>query len=137
METIRELISNFDLKKTNIDGSRDSFDYLTIQDVYKIAGPKIEEMCLEYNMTNLSLPNISGYNSLVIYADSIIEDKIYKYAIKIHILKKNDIEIFNTIHKLVSDNNISPKIYYDYIIDLMAREFNNNGFKNDGKFEWS
>lgn len=26
---------------------------------------------------------------------------------------------------------------YDYIIDLMIKEFNNNGFKNDGKFEWS
>ena len=123
METIRELISKIDLKKTNLNGSRDSFDNLTIQDVYKIAGPKIEEMCLEYNMTNLSLPNISGYNSLVIYADSIIEDKIYKYAIKIHIFNKNDIEILNTAHKLVSDNNISPKIYYDYIIDYNSKNY--------------
>ena len=123
METVRELISKIDLSKTNIDGSRDVFDYLTIQDIYKIAGPKIEEMCLEYNMTNFSLPNISGYNSLVIYADSIMEDKIYKYAIKIHILKKIDIEIFNTIHKIVSHNNISPKNYYDYIIDYNSKNF--------------
>jgi serine/threonine protein kinase len=123
METISELISNIDLKKTNIDGSRDSFDYLTIHDVYKIAGPKIEEMCLVYNMTNFSLPNISGYNSLVIYADSIIENKIYKYAIKIHIFEKNNIEILNTIYKLVSDNNISPKIYYDYIIDYNSKNY--------------
>jgi serine/threonine protein kinase len=123
METIRELISKIDLNKTNIDGSRNSFDNLTIYDVYKIAEPKIEEMCHEYNMTNFSLPKISGYNSLVIYADSIMEDKIYKYAIKIHIFEKNDIEIFNTIHKLISENNISPKMYYDYIVDYNSPNF--------------
>ena len=26
---------------------------------------------------------------------------------------------------------------YDYIIDLMVKEFNINGYKNNGKFEWS
>lgn len=26
---------------------------------------------------------------------------------------------------------------YDYLINLMVKEFNNNTFKNDGKFEWS
>jgi len=26
---------------------------------------------------------------------------------------------------------------YDYLINLMIKEFNNNEFKNDGKFEWS
>jgi len=123
METIRELISKIDLNKTNIDGSRNSFDNLTIYDVYKIAEPKIEEMCLEYNITNFSLPKISGYNSLVIYADSFMEDKIYKYAIKIHIFEKNDIVILNTIHKVVSENNISPKIYNDYTIDYNSKNF--------------
>ena len=123
METIREIVSKINLKKTNLDGSRNSFDNLAIHDVYKIAEKKIEEMCLEYNMTNFSLPDISGYNSLVIYANSIIENRIYKYAIKIHIFEKNDIEIFNTIHKLVSDNNISPKNYYDYIIDYNSKNF--------------
>jgi hypothetical protein len=123
MENISELISKINLNKTNIDGSRNSFDYLTIHNVYKIAEPKIKEICLEYNMTNFSLPKVSGYNSLVIYTDSIIEDKKYKYAIKICIFEKNDIEILNTIHKLVSENNISPKLYYDYIIDYNSKNF--------------
>ena len=26
---------------------------------------------------------------------------------------------------------------YDYLINLMVKEFNNNNFKNDGKFEWN
>jgi hypothetical protein len=26
---------------------------------------------------------------------------------------------------------------YDYLINLMATEFNNNNFKNDGKYEWN
>lgn len=26
---------------------------------------------------------------------------------------------------------------YDYLINLMVKEFNNNEFKNDGKFEWN
>lgn len=123
MEALSDIISKIDLKKTNIDGSRNSFDNLTIHDIYKIAETKIKEMCLEYNMTNFSLPKISGYNSLVIYADSAVENKIYKYAIKIHIFEKNDIEILNTIHKLVSENNISPKLYYDYIIDYNSKNF--------------
>ena len=123
MESIRELVSKFDLKKTNIDGSNFSFDNLTLHDIYKIAEPKLEEICLGYNMTNFSLPIISGYNSLVLYTDSIIEDKIYKYAIKIYIFEKNDIEILNTIHKLISDNSISPKIYFNYIVDYNSPNF--------------
>jgi hypothetical protein len=123
METLSELISKIDLNRTNLDGSRDSFDNLTIHDIYKIAEPKIRELSSEYNITNFTLPKVSGYNSLVIYANSIMEDKIYKYAIKIHIFEKNDIEILNTIHKLVSENNISPKIYYDYTIDYNSKNF--------------
>ena len=26
---------------------------------------------------------------------------------------------------------------YDYLINLMAKEFNTNNFKNDGKYEWN
>jgi len=123
MEALSDIISKIDLKKTNLDGSKYSFDNLTIYDVYRIAEPKIRELCYKYNMTNFSLPKIGGYNSLVIYADSTLEDKIYKFAIKIYIFKKNDIEILNTIHKLVSENNISPKFYYDYIIDYYSKNF--------------
>jgi serine/threonine protein kinase len=123
MESIRELVRKINLKKTNLNGSKYSFDNLTIYDIYEIAEPKIKKMCLENNMTNFSLPKISGYNSLVIYADSIIDDKMYKYAIKIYIFEKNDIEILNTIHKLISDNNISPKIYFNYIVDYNSPNF--------------
>jgi serine/threonine protein kinase len=123
MEYIRKLVSQIDLKKTNLDGSKYSFDNLTLYDIYEIAAPKIEEICLLYNMTNFSLPKISGYNSIVIYTDSIMEDKMYKYAIKIYIFEKNDIEILNTIHKQISENDISPKIYYDYIVDYNSPNF--------------
>jgi len=123
MEYIRKLVSQIDLKKTNLDGSKYSFDNLTIYDIYKIAEPKIEEICLLYNMTNFSLPIISGNNSLVLYTDSIMEDKMYKYAIKIYIFERNDIEILNTIHKFISDNNISPKIYFNYIVDYNSPNF--------------
>ena len=92
METLREIISKIDTNKSNLNGSKESFDNLTIHDVYEIAEIKIQEMCLQYNMNNFSLPKIKGYNSLVIYTDSIMEDKIFKYAIKIHVYNKNDIK---------------------------------------------
>jgi len=123
MEVLNDIISKIDLCSTNIDGSRGSFDSLTIHDIYRIAEPKIEEICHEYNLTNFSLPKVSGYNSLVIYADGIIEDKIYKYAIKIYIFEKNDLEIINKLQKIVSNNYISPKLYNDYIIDYNSNNF--------------
>jgi serine/threonine protein kinase len=123
MESIRELVRKINLKKTNLDGSKFSFDNLTLHDIYEIAETKIKEIIMDFKMTNFSLPKINGYNSLVICADSIIEDKINKYVIKLCIFEKNDIEIINTIFKLVSDDNISPKIYYDYIIDYNSQHF--------------
>jgi serine/threonine protein kinase len=123
MEKIKILINKINLNDTNLNGSKDSFDCLTIQDVYEIAESKIKEMCFEYNMTNFLLPKINGRNSLVIYADSIMENKIYKYSIKIYIYNKNEIKILDTSQKLVSDNNILPKIYYDYIIDYNSKDF--------------
>lgn len=123
MEKIKILISKINLNNTNLNGSKNSLDCLTIQDVYEIAEPKIKEMCFEYNMTNFLLPKINGNNSLVIYADSIMKNKIYKYAIKIYIYDKNEIKILDISQKLVSDNNILPKIYYDYIIDYNSKDF--------------
>ena len=93
MEKIKILINKINLNNTNLNGSKNSLDCLTIQDVYEIAEPKIKEMCFEYNMTNFLLPKINGNNSLVIYADSIMKNKIYKYAIKIYIYDKNEIKI--------------------------------------------
>jgi serine/threonine protein kinase len=123
MEALSEIISKIDLCRTNIDGSRDSFDNLTIYDVYKIAEPKIKELSYEQNMTNFSLPKINGYNSLVIYADSNMKDKIYKYAIKIYIYNKSDIKTLDTLYKLINYNNISPKLYYDCTIDYNSKNF--------------
>ena len=100
METLKEITEKIRFIKTNIDGLTYFCDYLTLTDLYNISEAKIEEICLQYNLTNFELPKISGYNSLVIYADSIMEYKIYKYAIKIHIFEKNDIEIFNTIKNI-------------------------------------
>jgi serine/threonine protein kinase len=123
MEILSQIISKIDTNKSNLDGSRNSFDNLTLHDVYKIAEPKIREMCLEYNITNFSLPKIMGYNSLVIFAESIIQNIIYKYAIKINVISKSDIENLDKIYELVSENNISPKIYYNYNIDYNSKNF--------------
>ncbi len=123
METLRDIINKIDTNKSNLDGSSEAFDNLTIHDIYNIAEPKIKEMFLEYNFNNFSLPKINGYNSLVIYADSIIENKLFKYAIKIQVYNKNDIQTLDTIHKLILENNISPKIYYNYNIDYNSNNF--------------
>ncbi len=123
METLRDIINKIDTNKSNLDGSSEVFDNLTIHDIYDIAEPKIKEMFLEYNFNNFSLPKINGYNSLVIYADSIIENKLFKYAIKIQVYNKNDIQTLDTIHKLILENNISPKIYYNYNIDYNSNNF--------------
>jgi serine/threonine protein kinase len=109
METLKEIIPGIKYIKTNIDGSKKSYGNLNLLDLYNIAEPKIGEICSKYNITNFELPKISGYNSLVIYADN----NQSKFAIKIFVISKNDIENFDTIYKLISDNNISPKIYYD------------------------
>ena len=95
MQTLKEIISEIKYIKTNIDGSSDSCDYLTLQKLYDIAEPKIGEICSNYNITNFELPKISGYNSLVIYADN----NQSKFAIKIFVISKNDIENFDTIYK--------------------------------------
>ena len=122
MEVLSDIISKIDLDKTNLTGDG-SLDNLTINDVYEIAEPVIKELCHEYNMTNFSLPKVGGYNSIVIYADGTVEDKIYKYAIKIYIFEKNELEILNTMQKIVSDNYISPKLYNNYIIDYNSKNF--------------
>jgi hypothetical protein len=123
METLRRLIFSIDTTNSNLDGSRDSFDNLNIHDIYKLSERKIEEICLKYKITNFSLPRTNGYNSLVIFADSIVENYTYKLAIKISVVSKRDIELLDIIYKLVSDNSISPKIYDDYIIDYNSKNF--------------
>jgi serine/threonine protein kinase len=123
MEALRDIINKIDTNKSNLDGSSEAFDNFTIHNIYDIAEPKIKEMYLEYNMNNFSLPKINGYNSLVIYADSLIDDKIYKYAIKIQVYNKNDVKTLDNIQKLISENNISPKIYYNYNIDYNSNNF--------------
>ena len=119
METLKELIPKINSIKTNIDGSNKSYDNLTLRDLYNIAEPKLAELCSKYKITNFELPKISGYNSLVIYADNFQS----KFVIKILVISKNDIENFDTIYKHVSDNNISPKIYYDDNININSRKY--------------
>jgi len=119
MDTLRELIPQIKSIKTNIDGSSECFDNLTLFKLYNIAYSKIEEICYKYSIINFTLPKINGYNSLVIYADSLI----YKYALKISVTYKSNIHMINTIYKHVSDNNISPKIYYDYNIDYNSENY--------------
>lgn len=119
METLKEITEKIRFIKTNIDGLTCFCDYLTLNDLYNISESKIEEICLQYNLTNFELPKISGYNSLVIYADN----NQFKFAIKIFIISKNDIPKFDKIYKHISDNNISPKIYYDENIYYNSKKF--------------
>jgi serine/threonine protein kinase len=119
METLKEIIPKINSIKTNMDGSKKSYGNLNLLDLYNIAEPKIAEICLKYNITNFEFPKISGYNSLVIYADN----KQSKFAIKIFVISNNDIENFDTIYKLISDNNISPKIYYDENIHYNSKKY--------------
>ena len=43
MESLRRLVFDINTRKSNLDGSRESFDNLNLHDVYKLAEPKIEE----------------------------------------------------------------------------------------------
>jgi len=119
MQNLRKLVSTINTYNSNLDGSRDSFDNFTIHNVFERAESKIDEICSKYIITNFSLPEIMGYNSLVIFADS----EINKLAIKIFVINKNDINTLDGIYKLTSDNNISPKIYNDYNIDYNSPNF--------------
>jgi hypothetical protein len=116
METLKEIIPKIKLIQTNIDGSSDSYDNLTLLDLYNIAEPKLGELCSKYDITNFELPKISGSNSLVIYADS----QNHKFAIKINVNYKKNLETIDTIYKHVSENLISPKIYYDENIEYKS-----------------
>ena len=60
METLRGLVFGIDTKKSNLDGSKESFDNLNLHDIYKLAEPKIEEMSSKYNISNFSLPTTRG-----------------------------------------------------------------------------
>jgi hypothetical protein len=84
MENLKKIISQIKYIQTNIDGSSDSCDYFTLQNLYNIAEPKLVELCSKYDITKFELPKISGYNSLVIYADSTN----HKFAIKIYVSHK-------------------------------------------------
>jgi len=119
METLKEIMPKINSIKTNIDGSSKSYGNLNLLNLYNIAEPKIAEICSKYNIMNFELPKISGYNSLVIYADN----NQSKFAIKIFVISKNDIENFDTIYKLISDNLIIPKIYYDENIHYNSKKY--------------
>jgi serine/threonine protein kinase len=62
---------------------------------------------------------------------------------KIALLKKNIVEFDEvpTFIKIMLYYTRSMKFdeipHYDYLINLMVKEFNNNEFKNDEKFEWN
>lgn len=119
METLKKIISQIKYIKTNIDGTSDCCDYLTLQNLYNIAEPKLVELCSKYEITKFELPKISGYNSLVIYADSTN----HKFAIKIYVSHKKNLAMIDTIYKYVSDNLISPKIYYDENIEYNSLRY--------------
>jgi serine/threonine protein kinase len=118
METLKQLIPEIKYIKTNMDGTTESYDNITLLNMYKIVEPKLGELCLKYEIINFELPKISGYNSLVLYANGKS-----KFAIKIFIISKKDLEKFDTIYKLISDNNISPKIYSDYNIEYNSTKY--------------
>ena len=119
METLKEIISQIKYIKTNINGTSDCCDYLTLQNLYNISEPKLAELCSKYDITKFELPKISGYNSLVFYADS----KNHKFAIKIYVSHKKNLGMIDTINKHVSENLISPKIHYDENIEYNSLRY--------------
>lgn len=119
MESLKKLIPELKYINTNINGSCDAYDYFTLLDLYNIAEPKLGELCSKYDITMFQLPKISGYNSLVFYADS----NIRQFVIKIYMSHKKNLETIQTIHKQVSDYRISPIIYYDEHIDYNSLEY--------------
>ena len=119
MESLKKLIPKINEIKTNIDGSCDSFDYITLQDLYNIAEPKIEELCSKYNLRNFELPKISGHNSLVFYA----KNNTFMFVIKINIIHKKNLESIDRIYKNVSYHDISPKIFCDENIEYNSTKY--------------
>lgn len=121
MQTLRQLVDRIDTNRSNLNGSCSSFDNLTIQDLFQCSEPKIYEIIERLNLYGFQIPEVMGNNSLVFYANSRMEDQDYKLAVKISVISKSDENIINSIHKMVSDNGISPKIFYDCVIDFDSR----------------
>jgi len=123
MDNLKLLVSRINTKKSNLDGSKEAFDNLTIHDVFDLSESKLTEISTNFSLSNFSLPHTMGYNSLVLYAESNSEEQNYRVAIKILIIGKNNLDILDSIHKMVSDNGISPKIFYDCNIDFNSKDF--------------
>lgn len=123
MDDLKKTVYNINMCHTNLNGSFLAFDRLTIQDVYNLSESKLNEIKTIFSLSNFELPITMGYNSLVFYANSNINSNVYKLAIKISVISKSDQSTLDLIHKLVSDNGISPKIFYDCIIDFKSRNF--------------
>jgi serine/threonine protein kinase len=123
MDALKKIIAKIDTRHSNLNGTHNSFDRLAIKDVFNLSESKLNEIITKFSLSDFELPKTMGYNSLVIYTNSNIDGIIHKLAIKISLISKYEQSTLDSIHKLVSDNNISPKIFYDCIIDFNSRHY--------------
>jgi hypothetical protein len=123
MDKLKVLVSGINTRKSNLNGTKASFDNLTIHNVFDLSESKLTEISTKFSLSNFSLPQTMGYNSLVLYAESSSEEQNYRVAIKILVIEKNSVDTLDSIHKMVSDNGISPKIFFDCNIDFNSRNY--------------
>ncbi len=117
-QSLDEATKNLNTYISNLNYSDKYTGNLTLETVYKLAKPTLITIGSEYSLSNFRLPEEMGVNSIVLFADSLINGKSQEVAIKIFIQPKKFNRIMSRIRKLVSYNEISPTIIYDNIIDI-------------------
>ena len=78
METLKQIIPKINEIKTNFNGTSESY-YFTLIDIYKIAEPKIEEICL--HLWTFKTPIILKYESPVypLYYYSMVRNNVLSF----------------------------------------------------------
>jgi len=112
------IIKNLDNYSSNLNGLDKNTDYLTLEKVYQMSKPMLLTIGNKYSLSHFSLPDVMGANSLVIFADILIDDKLHEVAIKIYVQPKCIKESIEHLQDLVSLHDISPKLYYKSSIEF-------------------
>jgi len=117
------LTNNLDTYSSNFDGTDDYLEYLTLQGLYKLSKSTLLSIGSRFNLTNFSLPDEMGNNSLVIYSNGEIDGQIKPISIKIYLIHEDAITESEHVQRLVSDMEISPKIIYHQLVNFSSSEF--------------
>lgn len=125
---------------------------------YDYDGSHIEEKNINKIIGSVNFVSLNIHNLIEPSRRDDLESCIYIILTmlfgKLEWFTKRDINEINKLKKNISTLDEVPSFIkimlyyirslkfdekpdYDYLINLMVKEFNNNGFKNDGKFEWN